>query len=157
MNWNSFQFSLSYYYNCYFDSKNKEELSFAILDTVLDTEFQHIGIRASTWENERRWQRRTKNEERFEVVEQEISEIRADLQKLPVVEEKLSLLTKNIERLSVQSEKQQQQHQMLIKYIESIIKEKWTMMRETEGSSNKTKMNERQKEVNQRYSNWLTN
>lgn len=49
-----------------------------------------------------------KYEERFESLEQEVSEMKVDLQKLPVMEEKLSTIMKNIERLNVQNEKQQQ-------------------------------------------------
>ncbi|KAA0039162.1 hypothetical protein E5676_scaffold322G00090 [Cucumis melo var. makuwa] len=85
-----------------------------------------------------------KKEERFEAIDQEISGIRAELQKLPAVEEKLSSLAmvKNIEQLSIQSEKQQQQHQLLMKYIEGIVKEKFVITLDTEGSSSRTKTSE---------------
>lgn len=61
-----------------------------------------------------------KYEERFESLEQEVSEMKVDLQKLPVMEEKLSTIMKNIERLNVQNEKQQQHQQALMKNLDRL-------------------------------------
>ncbi|KAA0042078.1 serine/threonine-protein kinase 38-like isoform X2 [Cucumis melo var. makuwa] len=61
-----------------------------------------------------------KHEERFESKEQEVSEMKKDLQKLPVVEEKLSSIMKTIERLNVKNEKQQQQNQTLMKNLDKL-------------------------------------
>ena len=44
-----------------------------------------------------------KHEEWFEALEQEVFEMKVNLQKLPAMEEKLSSLVKNMERLSTQS------------------------------------------------------
>ncbi|KAA0038326.1 Exosome complex component CSL4 [Cucumis melo var. makuwa] len=56
--------------------------------------------------------------------DQEISGIQAELHKLPTIEENLMSLAKSIERLGMQAEKQ---HQLLLKYVESMAKEKSTM------------------------------
>lgn len=48
-----------------------------------------------------------KFDERMEAMDQEVSEIRAKIQKLPVIEETLASLSKSIKRLGVQTEKQQ--------------------------------------------------
>ncbi|TYK17139.1 putative retroelement pol polyprotein [Cucumis melo var. makuwa] len=101
-----------------------------------------------------------KHEERFEALEQEVSEMKKDLQKLPAVEEKLSTIMKMIERLNVQNEKQQQQHQALMKnldqlstkaetqqqryqvvmkYMDNVVNEKSTTTSDLEGSSSKMK------------------
>ena len=101
-----------------------------------------------------------KHEERFETLEQEVSEIKKDLQKLPAVEEKLSTIMKTIERMNVQNEKQQQQnqtlmknldklsskadtqqqqYQVIMKYMDSIVNEKSGTTSDMEGSSSKMK------------------
>ncbi|KAA0036991.1 ty3-gypsy retrotransposon protein [Cucumis melo var. makuwa] len=101
-----------------------------------------------------------KHEERFEALEQEVSEMKKDLQKLPAVEEKLSTIMKTIERLNVQNEKQQQQHQALMKnldrlstkadtqqqqyqvimkYMDNFVNEKSTTTSDQEGFSSKMK------------------
>ncbi|KAA0057242.1 ty3-gypsy retrotransposon protein [Cucumis melo var. makuwa] len=61
-----------------------------------------------------------KHKERFEALEQEVSEMKKDLQKLPAVEEKLSTIMKTIERVNVQNEKQQQQNQALMKNLDKL-------------------------------------
>ena len=76
-------------------------------------------------------------EEKLEMVDQEISGIRAELHDLPTIKENMSSLAKSIERLGVQAEKQQQQPETLLKYIEGMIKEKTTMEEVLEGSSSK--------------------
>ncbi|KAA0043341.1 putative ribose-5-phosphate isomerase 4 [Cucumis melo var. makuwa] len=77
------------------------------LDQFNDSsQIQHIGIRATNLGKPKKMAK--KYEERFESLEQEVSEMKVDLQKLPVMEEKLSTIMKNIERLNVQNEKQQQ-------------------------------------------------
>lgn len=48
-----------------------------------------------------------KFDERMEAMDQEVSEIRAEIQKLPDIEETLVLLSKSIEKLGIQAEKQQ--------------------------------------------------
>lgn len=58
-----------------------------------------------------------KVEERLDLVDQE-------LHKLPVIEENLSLLTKSTEQTNSQIEKQHPQQQVILKYIEGIIREK---------------------------------
>ena len=70
-------------------------------------------------------QKRT--EEKMETVDQEISGIQAELHDLPTIKENISSLAKSIERLGVQTEKQQQQQQTLLKYIEAMIKGKTTI------------------------------
>uniref|UniRef100_A0A9I9DVT1 Uncharacterized protein n=1 Tax=Cucumis melo TaxID=3656 RepID=A0A9I9DVT1_CUCME len=60
-----------------------------------------------------------KVEERFKVVEQEIASIREELQQLPEIEAKF---TKHMEQINLQNEKSQQQQQMILNYIESIMK-----------------------------------
>ena len=74
-------------------------------------------------------------EEKLEMVDQEISCIRAELHDLPTIKENMSSLAKSIERLGVQAEKQQQQPETLLKYIEEMIKGKTTMEEVLEGSS----------------------
>ncbi|KAA0054161.1 uncharacterized protein E6C27_scaffold131G00900 [Cucumis melo var. makuwa] len=76
-------------------------------------------------------------EEKLEAFDQDISEIRVELHKLPTIEENLSSTAKSIERLGIQAEKQQQQQQLLLKYIEGMVKEKSTMIEGIEGSSSK--------------------
>ena len=76
-------------------------------------------------------------EEKLEMVDQEISGIRAELHDLPTIKENMSSLAKSIERLGVQAEKQQQQPETLLKYIEGMIKEKTTIEEVLEGSSSK--------------------
>ncbi|KAA0049929.1 ty3-gypsy retroelement transposase [Cucumis melo var. makuwa] len=61
-----------------------------------------------------------KHEERFESLEQEVSEMKTDLQKLPVMEEKLPAIMKNIEQLRMQGEKQKQQQQTLMKNLDRL-------------------------------------
>ena len=63
-------------------------------------------------------------EEKLKMFDQEISGIQAELHKLPTIEENLMSLAKSIERLGMQAEKQ---HQLLLKYVESMAKEKSTM------------------------------
>lgn len=48
-----------------------------------------------------------KFDERMEAMDQEVSEIRVEIQKLPGIEETLISLSKSIEKLGVQAEKQQ--------------------------------------------------
>ncbi|KAE8650833.1 hypothetical protein Csa_017505, partial [Cucumis sativus] len=104
-----------------------------------------------------------KNDEHFEAMEEEIQEIKNDLQKIPAMEESLSALVKNVKRLNVQGDKQhqqqqmlmknldqlnsqvkkqQQQHQLLMKYIEELVKEKSTTTSDSQGSSSKPKTKE---------------
>lgn len=48
-----------------------------------------------------------KFEERIDAMDQEVSEIRVEIRRLPEIEETLASLTKSIERLGVQTKKQQ--------------------------------------------------
>ncbi|KAA0031985.1 ty3-gypsy retrotransposon protein [Cucumis melo var. makuwa] len=66
-------------------------------------------------------------EEKLITVHQEISGIRAELHESTTIKEDISSLAKSIERLGVQAEKQQQQQQTLLKYIEGMTKGKTTM------------------------------
>ncbi|KAA0041765.1 ty3-gypsy retrotransposon protein [Cucumis melo var. makuwa] len=67
-------------------------------------------------------------------MQHEISGMREEVQKLLVIEEKLSSVATSIENIGMQVEKQQLQQQLLMKYIEGIIREKSTMMKETDRS-----------------------
>ena len=71
----------------------------------------------------------------MEVLEQEILEMRSKFKELPTMEENLSLISKSIGSLNTQIEKQQQQQQMVLKYIEGMIREKATATMVSEGST----------------------
>ena len=66
-----------------------------------------------------------RSEEKLEMVDQEISGIRAELHGLPSIKEDISSLAKRIGRLGVQAEQQQQQQQTFMN-IMGMIKGKTT-------------------------------
>ncbi|TYK11117.1 transposon Tf2-1 polyprotein isoform X1 [Cucumis melo var. makuwa] len=70
-----------------------------------------------------------KMEERMDLVEQE-------LQRLPIIDENLPLLTKSIKEMNAQINKQQQ---VILKYIEGIIRDNSSAGKTTEGSTSHTK------------------
>uniref|UniRef100_A0A9I9DS40 Uncharacterized protein n=1 Tax=Cucumis melo TaxID=3656 RepID=A0A9I9DS40_CUCME len=76
-------------------------------------------------------------EEKIEALDQKISGIRVELHIIPTIKENLSLMTKRIERMGIQAEKQQQQQQLLLKYVKGMVKEKSVMTEGMEGSSSK--------------------
>ena len=63
-----------------------------------------------------------------------------ELHKLPTIDENLTSMAKSIERLGIQAEKQQQQQQLMLKYMEGLMKEKSTLLGGQEGSSSKEPM-----------------
>uniref|UniRef100_A0A9I9EJD3 Uncharacterized protein n=1 Tax=Cucumis melo TaxID=3656 RepID=A0A9I9EJD3_CUCME len=78
-----------------------------------------------------------KSEERLDFVEQKIREMRIELKKLPKMEENMSLILKSIENMNAQMKKQQTQQQVILKYIEGIIREKAVASTDLEGSPSK--------------------
>ena len=76
-----------------------------------------------------------KVEERFEAVKEEIMNIITELQRLPQLEAKI---TKHMEKVDLQNEKNQQQQQLILKYIKGMMKEH-SSTRESEGSTSKMK------------------
>ncbi|KAA0065751.1 transposon Tf2-1 polyprotein isoform X1 [Cucumis melo var. makuwa] len=76
-----------------------------------------------------------KVEERFKAVKEEIMNIITELQRLPQLEAKI---TKHMEKVDLQNEKNQQQQQLILKYIEGMMKEH-SSTRESEGSTSKMK------------------
>ena len=83
----------------------------------------------------KKWKIAKKAEERFEAVEQEIVNIQVELHWLPELDAKI---TKHLEKINLQNEKNQHQQQLILKYIEEMMKEQSTT-RESEGSSSKIK------------------
>lgn len=73
-----------------------------------------------------------KMEERIETVEQE-------LQRLSIMEENLLLISKSIQEINIQTDKQQQQQQMIMKYIEGIIRDDNAAGKRTESVVSQTK------------------
>ncbi|KAA0059568.1 transposon Tf2-1 polyprotein isoform X1 [Cucumis melo var. makuwa] len=74
-------------------------------------------------------------EERLETVELE-------MKRLPMIEENIALLAKNIAEMNSQIDKQAQQQQVILKYIEGIIKDDTPGRKIEEGSTNKVTMAE---------------
>uniref|UniRef100_A0A9I9DJ77 Uncharacterized protein n=1 Tax=Cucumis melo TaxID=3656 RepID=A0A9I9DJ77_CUCME len=79
-------------------------------------------------------------EEKLEEFDQEIAEIQLEFHKLPTIEEKLLSMMKSIERLEIQGNKQQQ---LLLKYVEGIMKKRSTLLRGMEESLSKEQSIER--------------
>ncbi|KAA0052895.1 transposon Tf2-1 polyprotein isoform X1 [Cucumis melo var. makuwa] len=73
-----------------------------------------------------------KAEERFEAIEQEIINIQTELQRIPMLEAKI---TEHLEKIDSQNQHQQQ---LILQYIEGMMKGQSTT-RESEGSTSKAK------------------
>ena len=75
-------------------------------------------------------------EDRFETFEQEITNIKIGLQRLPELETKM---TKHIKRVDVQNELNAQQTQKILSYIKSMMKDSSSETSETERIASKMK------------------
>ncbi|XP_050942184.1 transposon Tf2-1 polyprotein isoform X1 [Cucumis melo] len=75
-------------------------------------------------------------------VEERLETVELEMKRLPVIEENIALLAKSITEMNSQIDKQAQQQQVILKYIEGIVKEDSPERKIEEGSTSKVTMAE---------------
>ncbi|TYK10372.1 transposon Tf2-1 polyprotein isoform X1 [Cucumis melo var. makuwa] len=75
-------------------------------------------------------------------VEERLETVELEMKRLPVIEENIALLAKSIAEMNSQIDKQAQQQQVILKYIEGIVKEDSPGRKVEEGSTSKVTMAE---------------